>query len=613
MAKKKTKLELTWIGKENRPKLEPRVLIEEPEKSYHAKHRVSEDDIFDNRLIFGDNLLALKALEQDFSGQVKCVYIDPPFNTGAAFEHYDDGVEHSTWLSLMKERLDILRRLLKSDGVIFVHIDDKEMAYLRILMDEVFGRSNFLNMIVVKTSDPSGHKTVNPSPYSQTEYLLMYALDRTQYKYEIKYVPSDYDSGYNRFITNRAEDYTRWNVVPLSQAVAEHLGYESANEARKSVGRLDFQQAVADFALNHADAVFQPTAISNAAGREIVEIRDASREMPGQVFYVPRDGYEDIYVLNGRQVYFYSQKVKAIDDVRTPAKPLTNLWTDIPWNGIAREGGVSFKNGKKPEKLIRRCLEMATEPGDFVLDSFAGSGTTGAVAHKMGRRWIMVELGDHCHTHILPRMRSVIDGQDSSGVSQVVGWQAGGGFRYQRLGPTLIVEDEWGNPVINPDFNAALLAEAMCKLEGFSFDPNPEVYWQQGKSSEADFIYVTTQFMSKDMLTQISEEVGTGRSLLICCSAFRCDPSQFENLTVKKIPKAVLKKCEWGHDDYSLEIKNLPDAPRGNARTRSKRCQRSPPGSSGRAKTPGRCCLRRRVPPRKGVSDNVDPARQRHQ
>lgn len=236
MAKKKTKLELTWIGKENRPKLEPRVLIEEPEKSYHAKHRVSEDDIFDNRLIFGDNLLALKALEQDFSGQVKCVYIDPPFNTGAAFEHYDDGVEHSTWLSLMKERLDILRRLLKSDGVIFVHIDDKEMAYLRILMDEVFGRSNFLNMIVVKTSDPSGHKTVNPSPYSQTEYLLMYALDRTQYKYEIKYVPSDYDSGYNRFITNRAEDYTRWNVVPLSQAVAEHLGYESANEARKSVG-----------------------------------------------------------------------------------------------------------------------------------------------------------------------------------------------------------------------------------------------------------------------------------------------------------------------------------------------------------------------------------------
>jgi adenine-specific DNA-methyltransferase len=215
----------------------------------------------------------------------------------------------------------------------------------------------------------------------------------------------------------------------------------------------------------------------------------------------------------------------------------------------------------KPERLIKRVLELATEPGDLVLDSFAGSGTTGAVAHKMGRRWIMVELGEHCHTHIIPRLKKVIDGEDKGGITESVGWKGGGGFRYYRLGPSLIVEDEWGNPVINPEFNATMLAEAMCKLEGFTFEPNTEVYWQHGRSSEADFIYVTTQMMTREMLTKISDDVGPNRSLLICCGAFSCDVSQFENLTIRKIPKAVLKKCEWGHDDYSLEIKNLPAPP----------------------------------------------------
>ena len=203
----KQKLELTWIGKHKRPKLEARILLEAPDKSYHAKVR-SEAAAFDNRLIFGDNLLALKALEQEFTGKVKCIYIDPPYNTGAAFEHYDDGLEHSIWLGLIKERLEILRKLLTKDGVIFIHIDDKEMAYLKILCDEIFGRNQFLNMVVVKTSDPSGHKTVNPSPYSQTEYILMYAKDRSSYKYDQIYVESGYDSGYGKIILNKEEHYS---------------------------------------------------------------------------------------------------------------------------------------------------------------------------------------------------------------------------------------------------------------------------------------------------------------------------------------------------------------------------------------------------------------------
>jgi len=209
---------------------------------------------------------------------------------------------------------------------------------------------------------------------------------------------------------------------------------------------------------------------------------------------------------------------------------------------------------------LQRIINLGTAPNDWILDSFAGSGTTGAVAHKMGRRWIMVELGEHCHTHIIPRMKRVIDGEDPGGITKAVNWKGGGGFRYYRLGPSLIVEDEWGNPVINSEFNSAMLAEAMCKLEGFKYAPSEDVYWIHGKSTETDFLYVTTQFMSKEMLTRLSDEVGPERSLLICCSAFRCDPDKFPNLTIKKIPKAVLKKCEWGHDDYSLEIKNLPKA-----------------------------------------------------
>lgn len=555
----KTKLELTWIGKDKRPRLEPRILLEDPSKSYHATSKVSDNDIFDNKLIFGDNLLALKALERDYTGKVKCIYIDPPYNTGSAFEYYDDGLEHSVWLNLMRERIEILKNLLMDDGVFYVQIDDKEMAYLRIVCDEIFERRNFLNMIVVKTSDPSGHKTVNPSPYSQTEYILMYAKNRDKYKYETKYIEANYDTGYNKYITNIEESYEKWNVVNLNEYVSQLNGYENTKEARKKLGRIGFDSLVAQFALENAKSVFQPTAISNAAGKSIVEVRNQSKKELDKVFYFPRDDYEDIYVLNGRQVYFYASKIKNVDGELVPAKPLTNLWVDIPYNGIANEGQVEFKNGKKPEKLIRRCLEIATEPGDLVLDSFAGSGTTGAVAQKMGRRWIMVELGDHCHTHVIPRLQKVIDGEDKGGVTESTGWQGGGGFRYYKLAPSLMKKDQWDNWVINPEYNQEMLVEAMCKLEGYTYTPSETEYWNHGKGSETDFIYVTTQTLTDQQLQAISGEVGEGRTLLIIASAWRSkNIDRFINLTLKKIPNSIIKACEWGHDDYSLNVQNLP-------------------------------------------------------
>ena len=224
------------------------------------------------------------------------------------------------------------------------------------------------------------------------------------------------------------------------------------------------------------------------------------------------------------------------------------------------EGAKAFDT-PKPEKLIQRVFEIATNPNDLVLDSFAGSGTTGAVAQKMGRRWIMIELGEHCHTHIIPRLKKVIDGEDPGGITKAVDWKGGGGFRYYRLAPSLLEKDKWGNSVINTGYNAAMLAEALCKLEGFTYAPSDSVYWQHGRSTERDFVYVTTASLTHEQLQQLSDEVGPDRSLLVLCTAFRAKADRYPNLTVKKIPKQVLSRCEWGHDDYSLQVENLPKAP----------------------------------------------------
>ncbi|WP_413506538.1 DNA methyltransferase, partial [Pseudomonas carnis] len=255
---------------------------------------------------------------------------------------------------------------------------------------------------------------------------------------------------------------------------------------------------------------------------------------------------------------FYKSKLKLIEGQVVPAKPLTNLWSDIPYNGIAREGGVVFKNGKKPERLLKRCIELCTEPGDLVLDSFAGSGTTGAVAHKMGRRWIMVELGEHAKTHILPRLQKIIDGSDNGGVTDAENWQGGGGYRFFKLAPSLLQKDKWGNLIINKDYQPEMLAEAICKHFNYTYAPSAEHYWMHGKATENAFIYVTTNSLTFDQLKALSDEVGEERSLLVCCMAYEAAGDSLMNLTIKKIPRVVLDCCEWGKDDYSLKIAALP-------------------------------------------------------
>ena len=531
----KQKLELTWIGKEKRPRLEPRILLEDPEKSYHAKHRVSDDDIFDNRLIFGDNLLALKALEAEFSGKVKCAFIDPPYNTGSAFAHYDDGLEHSIWLGLMRDRLEIIRHLLSDDGSLWITIDDNEAHYLKVLCDEVFGRANFLANFIWQKSYGGGSKA--RWFVGLHEHVLCYAKDITK-------LPD------------------MW-LPPDPEAVKKYYKYSDSKLAERGPYRL---QPLATTSMDERPNL-----------RYAVVLKDGREIWPEKQWQWSKDrveralGNDEIVITEkGSKVTIsYKQYLRDPSGEERRRKPVTIISGHYTQHGtyesmelFGLENKFSFP---KPEGLIQTILESCTNPNDLVLDSFGGSGTTGAVAHKMGRRWIMVELGEHCHTHIIPRLKKVIDGEDKGGITEAANWPGGGGFRYYKLAPSLIINDRWGNPVINPEYNAAHLTEALCKLEGFTYAPSETQWWQHGHSSERDFIYVTTQNLSADQLQALSDEVGGEQSLLVCCAAFHGVAAakaseRWPNLTLKKIPKMVLARCEWGHDDYSLNVANLPMA-----------------------------------------------------
>ena len=554
------KLELTWIGKENRPRLEPRILIEDSTKSYHASHRVGPKDQFDNQLIFGDNLLALKALEADYIGKIKCIYIDPPFNTGEMFENYNDGVEHSLWLSQMRDRLEILYELLTPDGTLFVHIDDNELAYLIVLLDEIFGRKNRLYIVTFKQGAATGHKSINPGCVNNTNFILIYCKEKEKWNPTRVFTGRERDTRYAQYIINYQEDYRTWRFTTLIKAFAASRSIDLAT-AKKIVK--ENSSELDNFVMDHPECVIRTArpdyeAVSEAA-RQLI---DESQKRPNEILKLERENNSDMYFRNGERLLFYKDKLKLIDGRYVAGEPLTTLWDDLLSNNLHNEGGFAFPKGKKPEHLVKRVLELCTKDGDLVLDSFAGSGTTAAVAHKMGRKWISVELGEHCHTHILPRLKKVIDGKDFSGITESMGWKGGGGFRYYKLAPSLLEKDKWGNWVINKEYNAAMLAEALCKLEGFTYAPSETEYFVHGHSTETDFIYVTTQNLGHEQLAALSEDVGSNRTLLVLCSAFRADVNVFANLTVKKIPNAVLSKCEWGHDDYSLQVENLPSAPK---------------------------------------------------
>lgn len=515
----KQRLELTWIGKDEEVKLEPRILIEDPEKS-------GGDKKTENMLIFGDNLLALKALEQDFAGKIKCIAIDPPYNTGNAFEQYDDSLEHSTWLNLMRSRLEQMHRLLSDDGSIWICIDDDESHYLKVLCDEVFGRINFLaNVVWQKRTSPDNRLRLGDAH----DNILVFCKNKLGGKTTLNQLPIS---------TERTKDFKNPDNDPrgpwASTDCTAQAGHATPNQFYE---------------------------LTTPTGRVI--------NLPSGLCWRYTKARMEEEILAGR--IWFGKDGKGVPRKKTylSERAGQNVWTwwpntEVGHNQEAKKEVISLFGGNnpfdtpKPERLLDRILTIATNRGDIVLDSFLGSATTAAVAHKMGRKWIGVELGEHCHTHCIPRLKAVIDGEQG-GISKAVNWKGGGGFKYYYLAPSLLRQDKYGHWVIDEQYNANMLAAAMAKHEGFKYSPDETVYWKQGKSTEKDYIYTTTQFMTGEMLDKIHEDMADEESLLICCKSFQQScVGRFTNITVKKIPNILLGRCEFGKKSYNLNIVHPP-------------------------------------------------------
>lgn len=547
------KLELTWYGKDEPIRVEPRLLIENT-----ALSNTAADPDTQNMLIHGDNLLALKALESKFAGQVKCIYIDPPFNTGQAFENYDDNLEMSIWLDLMRSRLQIIHTLLKDDGTLFVHIDDQNLPYLTLLLDEIFGKQNRLYLITFKQGAATGHKAINPGCVTTTNFILIYSKSKEHWHPNRLYTNrGSRDKRYGNFITNINDPFPSWNLITLTEAFAEERKL-SIKEARAFIK--SYPEQMDQFVLEHCESVIQLVNPDyNSVGAETRAMIDESRNKPNEILRQVRDGYSDIYLLNGKRIIFYRDKLKKVDGEYVPGEPLTTLWDDLLSNNLHNEGGVNFPKGKKPEALIKRCIELSSDLGDIVLDSFLGSGTTAAVAHKMKRRWIGIEMGKQAYTHCKPRIDDAIANNDASGITKSVDWQGGGGYRFYEVAPTLINKDAFDEYVINEDYDANMLAAAVALHEGFHYQPDGELFWKQSVGNENSYLFVMTRHLNSTYLDSIKDTMEDGEYLIIACRSFDNGLDKaYDNIAVKKIPQMLLERCEFGKTDYNLNIVHPP-------------------------------------------------------
>lgn len=517
------KLELTWIGKdEEREAIEPRILIEDPKYSYG-------DTESGNMLIHGDNLLALKALEQEYSNSIKCIYIDPPYNTGSAFEHYDDGVEHSIWLSLMQERLKVLHNLLdKNEGTLWISLDDNEQAYCKVLCDEIFGRNNFVaNAIWGKKYSPqNAAKWLSDSH----DFLLVYAKNKEAWHPHLLPRTKEMNA---RYVNRDNDPRGPWKA---SDATAQ------AGHGTKSQFYILHAPNGKNYTLPAGRCwLYTESVMHEKIADNRIWFGDSGTNVPSVKKFLSE-------VKQGvacKTIWFRDE----VGDNQEAKKEIKQLFPD---------DDNPFET-PKPERLIERVLTLASNPGDLVLDSFLGSGTTAAVAQKMGRRYIGIELGNHAYTHCFPRLKMVPDGTDQGGISKAQNWKGGSGFKFYELAPSLLKEDKFGNLIINKEYNADMLAAAMAKQEGYTYQPDSTLYWKQGQSSEHDYIYTTTQFLTVESLDAISETMQEGESLLVCCTAFQKEcATHTPNITVKKIPQMLLGRCEFNKDDYSLNIIDMP-------------------------------------------------------
>ncbi len=504
---KKGKLELTWVGKYEEKKLEPRILIEDRSKSYG-------DQDTENMLIHGDNLLALKALEMNYRGKIKCIYIDPPYNTGSAFEQYDDDLEHSTWLCLMHERLQQLFELLMEEGTIWISLDDNEVHYFKVMADEVFGRKNFIADVAWEKSDsPRMDAKLFSSRYDHT---LVYAKNIERVKI-------------NQVVTGEIPEHYNKETVDGRKYYLKPLRYMGNADAKEDRPNLFFSIKAPD----GTEVYPKRTDGSDGRWRWSKEKVDGNSEL-----------IEWVRGKNGWTAYY---RIFAEEDATRPPETLWNFQFAGSNRNAKAEIKALFNDNKsfdtpKPEKLIEQILNIATDEGDYVLDSFLGSGTTAAVAQKKGRKWIGIEMGEHAYTLCKIRMDSVIHGE-KGGISKDVNWQGGGGYKFYELAEPLLVKNST-LPVyqINPTYTWEMVCEAICKIEGFTYETSGEY---QGHSSENRFIHVTEEFVNTKYVISVMRFLGEKQSLLIYCKKNQSDMILPENVEVKKIPKDLLDKCNF--------------------------------------------------------------------
>jgi adenine-specific DNA-methyltransferase len=541
------RLELTWTGKYEDREVEPRILVEDKSKSYG-------DPESKNMLIHGDNLIALRSLEADYTGKVKCIYIDPPFNTGQAFEHYDDDVEHSIWLDLMARRLRILYKLLEENGLLWIHLDDIEVHYCKVILDEIFMRRNFVSHITYERSAVAG---IGQGGYlvNTTEHILLYKKGVLPEKDNQSYeeLGMNIMKRYNKYVSNFGSRELVREFVAKSNGemvrVYKHTGFEIQSISLKNAADRE-QELRAEFAA-HLDTLFRGNRVQKENEFQNDIISGLDKDGFYSMDYIPSRGKNE-----GQQTTLYYYNCELLSWLRdttslneegmlTKSTKMTTLWKhgEIPKADIANEGGVYFPRGKKPEQLLKRIIEMSTEPGDIVLDSFLGSGTTVATAHKLGRQWIGIEMGEQAYTHCKQRLDSVIDGNDQLGISKTIGWQGGGGYHFYELAPSLLVKND-KLPIyqINPSYTFEMLCEAICKIEGFRYKPQDVFH---GHSSEKRFIHVTTEFINAGYIKSLSARLAEGQSLLIYGTKMQSDMILPDNIEVKKIPKDLLEKCDF--------------------------------------------------------------------
>lgn len=567
------KLELTWYGKDEPIKVEPRLLIENKDLS-----NCENDPETENMLIHGDNLLALKALENKYAGKVKCIYIDPPYNTGEAFDEYDDNVEHSIWLQLMRDRIVFLWKLLSEDGVFFVQLNDDEMNYCKVLMDEICGRNNFINLIVVKTKNSSGASGGGEDKRlkKNVEFIICYAksgfdkFNESYSKVELgEYLEEMRSDGKSFKYTTVFTDFgeRKYYKTIKDGSGSDIVIYKHSSYSTKSISRCALDDGITELEAfyKYIDTI---CTTENAQTSIRTRVREATDEDDNlySIEYYPVSGRNKgklttvYFVGRSKRLVSWFKNVTIMEGgVLYKREKTGSLWDSLNWNNVNREGGVVFSGGKKPEVLIEKILELSTKQNDLVLDSFLGSGTTAAVAHKMNRKYIGIEMGDHAYTHCKIRLDKVIAGEDKGGITESVGWTSGGGYRFYELAPTLIKEDPFGEPVINSEYNADTLAAAVALHEGFTYQPDEKLFWKQSKGSENSYLFVTTRHISSSYLDSIKDTMEDSEYLIIVCKSFDSGlDKSYSNIAIKKIPQMLLKNCDFGKEDYNLNIVHPP-------------------------------------------------------